>query len=266
MAKSVHKALSALVTLADAPDRALSLDAVAEATGIARPTCARLLDDLTAFGFVEQVPRRRGYRLGPMAHQLTRRCIYRQDLLEVAEPVVAECARTIQESVTLSTLHRGRRYVLLHVNGSRTFEIRMQRPYFEDMYDTPTGRVLLAYASEAEVDAYVAQHGLPRGSWKGIRSRRALDQALADLRRRGHDRDTYQGTLTIVAYPVWEGDGVVAALRAAMPLGHFVKPRSDTIQAAVADAALKISRRLTARSVESSRRRRRRTRGRATPR
>ena len=255
MAKSVQKALSALIALADEPDQPLSLDGVARATGIARPTCARLLDDLAAAGFVEQVPRRRGYRLGPMAYQLTRRCIYRQDLIEVAEPIVDHCARTIEESVTLSTLHRGRRYVLLHVNGSRTFEIRMQRPYFEDMYATPTGRVLLAHAPEAEVDGYVAHHGLPRGVWKGIRSRRALDDALAEVRRRGHDRDNYQGVLTILAYPVWDGDAVVAVLRAAMPLGHFIKPRSDAMHAAVADAAGRISRVLAARRPSSPGRR-----------
>ncbi|MEX0887523.1 MAG: IclR family transcriptional regulator C-terminal domain-containing protein [Phycisphaeraceae bacterium] len=257
IAKVVHKALSALIALADQPDHPLSLDELAAATGIARPTCARLLDDLGAFGFVEKVPTRRGYRLGPMSHQLTRRSIYRPDLLEIAEPIVAECARTIEESVVLSTLHRGRRYALLRANGSRTFEIRMARPYFDDLYATSTGRVLLAYAPVSEVDAFVARHGYPRADWNGIRSRRTLDQALADVRRRGFDVDTYQEQLTILTYPVWEGDTVVAALRAAMPLGHFVKPRSEMIQANVAEAAQKIARRLAARQPAQPRRRRR---------
>ena len=255
MAKVVHKALTALLTLADQPDRALSLDELAQATGIVRPTCARLLEDLSAFGFVEQVPKRRGYRLGPMAHQLSRRCIYRQDLLEVAEPIVADCARAIEESVVLSTLHRGRRYVLLHVNGSRTFEIQMARPYFEDLYATATGRVLLAHAPQAEVDGYVAAHGFPRRAWKGIRSRRALEQALAEVRRRGYELDTYDDQLTMIACPVWEGPTAVAALRAAMPLGHFVKPRSEMIHTQVVEAAKRISRRLTARMQQGGRRR-----------
>ncbi len=254
MAKVVQKALGLLTLLAEEPDRPLSLDEVMQRSGIARPTCARLLEDLRAAGYAEHVPKRRGYRLGPMSFQMSRRTNYRHGLIDVAEPILRRCADAAEASVTLSTLHRRRRYVLLHINGNPGFEIKTDRPYFEDLYDTPTGRVLLAHTASSEVDAYIKAHGMPRQRWKGIRTRRALDQALGEVRRRGHDVDNYGDKMTIVAYPVWDGDLVVAAIGAAVPLGQFVKPRSEVIQRAAAQAARELSEQLSARQPPSIRR------------
>jgi len=138
----------------------------AETLGLPQPTTVRLLRDLAELGYLEQSGPRKGYRLGPVPFHLAGGKIYNDEFMRFVSAAVKECARELGQSVQFAIRRRSCRYILCHYNFNPGFFVDTARIRFRDLYNTGSGRTLLAFTPEGELDELVAELGLPSpGVW-----------------------------------------------------------------------------------------------------
>jgi DNA-binding IclR family transcriptional regulator len=114
----------------------------------------------------------------------------------------------LEEVVLLAVLANGRRVTLAQVDPHRTIRVDPDAGVALNPYEMATGRILLAFATEAERRQVIDRYGLPGTAWDGIRSETALRAALDELRRDGVcPMEKKEDGLMAFAVPIAAGDG-----------------------------------------------------------
>lgn len=260
MVASVEKALRLLEFLAAEGARERPLAEIAEGLDLNKATCSHLLKTLVELGYAEQSGPRKGYRLGPMAYMLSRGAAYRRDLVAAAEPRMADLAREVRETVLLAVLRRGRRFTLCQIDGTQDVQVRAEPvatahggaspPWHTtttvNVYETATGRLLLAHSAEDEVAAFVRANGLPGSRWPAVTDEASLASALAEIRGAGRVVNVTPTHVVGIAYPVRQDGRVVAALGLYLPEFRFGGEHKGKVLGGMEHAAAAVSSRLTA--------------------
>jgi DNA-binding IclR family transcriptional regulator len=198
---------------------------------------------------VEQIGRRKGYRLGPTLYVLARGGGYRADLVATAEPQMRRLAAEVRETVLLAVLRGRRRFTLVQFVGTQDVQVRAAPDVEANVYETATGRLLLAHAATEAMEEVVSALGLPGDRWPGVVTRDDLDAALAVIRAEGRVVTVTPTHVAAVAWPVWQDGQVAAALGLYLPEFRFVGEHRDVVLAGMARTAEAITRQL-ARSAE----------------
>lgn len=121
-----------------------------EELSLPRSTCIRLLNDLTAAGYLELLSKKRGYRLGPLAYKLCNGHVYMPDLTLPAKEIMDEMCQSYRISMQLSVRHGDFRVVLCGVNGGSNVLLNCETPRHYDLLKSISGRMLLANAPKNE--------------------------------------------------------------------------------------------------------------------
>ncbi len=242
MIKVIEKVFDILELLATEPSRELPLTEIAKGTGVNKATAGRILKDLVARGYASQNSLRGGYSLGPMAYALPANGVFRKDIVDAVSPLVTECARELRESVLIAALHQGRRHILCHENGNPELDIIIDKPFYDDLYVTATGRMLLAHAGQGERDSYVATHGMPLEKWDGIDTEAELVKRLAEIRGAGMiSCKSPNRNLWILAFPIHSRERAAAALGISVPVNSFQGGRAKQLLETGAGFAARMS-------------------------
>jgi len=252
MIKVLHKAFDILEFLAAEPDRPRGLGEISGDLGLNQATCANILKTMIRRGYAEQIAPRRGYLLGPMAHHLAGNRPYRRDLLKVAQPLIAELAKDVHETVLLVALYQSRRFILCQASGDQGLQVRSDIIASDDVYETATGRLLLAHLPPEQLKAFVTMRGLPKGVWPEARSRTGFKQALEGIREGGKVVDVSKPQVAAAAFAIRDGEAVVAALGLYLPRFRFKGSHRKRVLAGLEDTARRISRQLSERPRRSN--------------
>lgn len=190
----------------------------AEALGLPQPTTVRLLRDLAELGYLEQSGPRKGYRLGPVPFHLAGGRLYNDEFMRFVSAAVEECARELGQSVQFAIRRRSCRYILCHYNYNPGFFVDTSRTRFRDLYNTGSGRTLLAFTPENELRELIAELGFPAPDvWpEAAPDREHLLHELGKIRtaREVEMPRSLCGNFHVYARPVFRGRvfaGVVAA-------------------------------------------------------
>jgi len=134
--------------------------AVARRCGLARPTVHRLLTSLLGEGLVDRSADGR-WLLGPELYLLGTAATSRYDVTEIAQPVVRQLSLATGESAFLSARRGDETVCLLREDGS--FPIRSHVLHEGIRFPlgvASAGMAVLAYLTDAEIDAYLARTDL----------------------------------------------------------------------------------------------------------
>ena len=214
--------------------------ALSERLGLNRTTCSRILRMLLDAGYIVQVSRQAGYAAGPRIVTLNNMAQYQSRLLAKAAPMVDQLAGKIGDSVLISQVCRGKRYVLYHRNGNPDREIRLNQPAFDDLYCTATGVVEMAWLpTERAMELYdaIPENAVP---FPEFRTRKDVPDALAKIRQEGGYRalDRWQG---IFAVPLFANRRYLAALGCSMPANRCRPDHAQLVWKLLRDAASELS-------------------------
>lgn len=217
MVKVLIKAFDILELAAQRNGQTISLPEISETLQINQATAANINKTLVARGYLEQVGKNKGYRLGPAAYRLTKDESYGQDLVDAARKEMEALTAKLNESCLLGVLRNYKRYVLHQVSSGH--EIQVQSPVDRNVYETASGRLLIAYLSEKELEYFVAQNGLPKPElWAEADTFEKLQEAVRKIRKKGivitHLKDRH---VRGFAVPIFAQDKVVAGLSVFMP-------------------------------------------------
>lgn len=239
----VIKALDILEYIARDPSRAYTLTEISEQLDLNQATCVNILKTLVSKNYVEHLGRKKGYRLGPMAFNLTNNLGYSQDLIMAAKPEMEALTQQLNEGCLLGIIRNQKRLILHMVNSDQDLQVRSKTE--RDVYETASGRLLLASMPRKEIDSFVNANGLPAdGVWKDVSSREDLLIALEKIQRE-EIVITYSVKHIIgVAIPVKKNGKTIAALSIFLPEIRFPAQKKKEIVAALKNAAERINTKL----------------------
>lgn len=247
MIKVLHKVFDIFELLAESPERPLALREIASRLGQHPATCANILKTMVIRHYVEQIAPKKGYLLGTALFQIASKAPYRKDLIAAAKSLMAELAKTVNETVLLVTLRLGQRFILSQINGQQQIQVVPQALIHDTIYETATGRLLLAYLPEHELEKIVAEHGLPGNKWPEAGNQTAFHKSLADIRRVGRVCHATDNDVVGLAFPVRDkGNMVSAALGLFLPRFRFKGAHKTVVMKGMSATAAAISKRLQA--------------------
>lgn len=244
MIQVLHRALSILELLACEPEKVHSLGEIAATFGLNRGTCANILKTLCERNYVERLGRRRGYRLGAMARQLSGARSLDRAIVAAARPVLRALTESLNETSLVGVLRGHTRVTLDSVQCDRDLQARSRQ--VRNAYETATGRLLVAFLPPDQLDAFVAAAGMPDPEvWPGVDSRQSLNRALAKIRKAELAVTRSSEHIIGLAVPVRRADDVLASVSVYLPEIRFRAPRRQEITTALRAAGHHITRRLT---------------------
>ncbi len=241
---SVDRAVELLLLLGR-HRRDMGVTELAKELGVQKSTIHSLLQTLLLRGFVRQTDTGR-YTLGYGLIHLGEACAEQLDIREVARPLMTELANESQEIALLAVLSGAELVIIEKVEPQRPFFIIPKFDFSITLHSTAIGKVLLANAPAAIVNA-VLQRGVERFTPYTLTDREELSKELAQVREQGFAvgcNETIEG-VTCVAVPVHDSSGkVVAALSVSSASSVLAAQRYETLVRLLREKAGKIARRL----------------------
>jgi IclR family transcriptional regulator, KDG regulon repressor len=245
MVQVILKSFDIIELVAQRNGQAISLTEISEELDINQATAANIINTIVSRGYMEHIGKKKGYRLGPAAYRITNEIPYEKDLVNVAREVMEELTKNINESSILGVLRNNKRYILHAVNAMQ--EIQVQLRSERNTYDTATGRLLLAYLTEKELERYIQYNGLPDAeTWEEAQTMDNLITELAQIKKAGivhtHKQNRH---VKGFAVPIFVNEQVVASLSVFLPEYRCSDERKKEIIERLKESADVISQKLS---------------------
>ena len=182
----------------------LTAKAIARELGVSLSTCYYLLNVLIEEGYLERLPRRKGYRLGPALTRLYERSSRPGRVETRVEPVVRELAEISLRHAYLGVLSGGLVTVAQVEAPPKSPPVGIVRGFHAASHALALGKVLIAHAGEAGLMEYLDGCGLEPFTPRTITSPGLLREHLAGVRSQGFalDVEEFAENLCCVAAPV----------------------------------------------------------------
>ncbi len=140
-------------------------------------------------------------------------------------------------------LRNQKRYIVHLVNSDQDLQVRSRTE--RNVYETATGRVLLAYLPDKERDAFIQFNGLPtEETWPGAETEAGLEDALRRIRADELAATHSKSHIIGLAVPIRTGGRVTAALSIFLPEIRCSAQRKKEVVLALRNAAEQINARL----------------------
>ena len=242
----VGKALSLLVLLGDEPRGASAAD-ISRRAGLPFSTTYRLLGSLTRDGFVDYEPDGRRYHLGLRIFQLGQRVSNHHGFAGTATPVLRRVTEQTAEATILSVRDGLHHLTVSKVDGPQTFRVTSDPGHLGSLSATAVGKVLVAFAEDAERAQLIADLPLERLTEKSIVDRDAFRAELEEVRRRGYavmDEENELG-MRALAVPLLNAQGYAfASLATAAPVFRLTVEGLEAHVPLLQEAAAELAARL----------------------
>lgn len=244
MIQVINRALDILEFVSRQGKEPVQLQRIAEHAGLSQPTTANIVKTLVQKNYLEQVGRKIGYRLGIAAFQLTGNPSYDQDLIKAAREPMRELTDQIHETSLIAVIRNNKRIVIHLEEGDQVLQVRTSM--VADIYYTSTGRLLMAYLPEKEIDNLVKAIGLPsKKEWPGAETREGLERQLDKIRKEEIVQFTSVHHTVGFAVPVFKNKLVIAGFSVFIPLSRYTEANHDKLERMLRKTAKKISENLS---------------------
>lgn len=243
----VQRALRLLRYIADG-NAVKSPSKAAKELSINRTTLTRLIATLEAERMIEPFPDAEGYRLGIGMATLTARALFSADIVQVADPVLAQLSNQLGLSSHLGILEGRdviyvvRRVPNLHLISNVRIGSRLPA------HASSIGRVILAHMSREQLTTLYASVRLERVTDKTVTTLPALLRQAVRDRQLGlaWSDSNYEAGISSVAAPVFDHTGSVTGGINVSGASRALEgaTRRRKIGNALLEAAYEISRRI----------------------
>jgi IclR family transcriptional regulator, KDG regulon repressor len=245
MVQVILKAFDIIELVAQRDGQSVSLTEISDELELNQATAANIITTMVSRGYIEHIGKKKGYRLGPAAYRLTNEIPYEQDLVVAAREVMDELTAKVNESCILGVLRNNKRYILHAVNAVQ--EVQVQLHSERNIYETATGRVLLAYLSEKDLNRFIQHSGLPdAGLWAEADTKERLVDALEKVKTEGVARTNFQNRhVRGFAVPITVNEQVIASLSVFLPEYRCSEAHEKAIIEGLKASAAAISQKLS---------------------
>lgn len=242
--QSVDRAIDILEVLSQA-GREMQLREIAEAVGLNVSTCHHLINTFVARGFVGRNPYNRAYFLGHRILELSNARVQQFNLVERAMPELRRLNEASWETVHLAVMQGIELVTLTKIDSLHAVRVGTDNVgKASAMHATATGKAVLAWLPEHEMERVVATSGLTRFTPRTCTSFDDLKEELRHVRRRGFasDDEEFQPGVFCIGCAVRDGvGGVIASISCSMPKTRANKSQQIAIRRHVIECARNLS-------------------------
>jgi DNA-binding IclR family transcriptional regulator len=221
----------------------LSLRQLSEMTGLYKSRIHRLCGTLVHSGFLIRMPWA-SYRLGPKLMVLGKIYESTNSLLSSARPIMRELASVTGESVALFILDGEATVCMAREFGPSRLVFSINEGDRMQLHASATGRVLLAYGSEALREKILGGEWLERFTPRTMVDPEKIKAELSLIRKRGYgvNRGERELEVAALAAPIFNhASEVDAALAVVGPEQRFSDERIGVMLENLLDATRRIS-------------------------
>ncbi|QFY60463.1 IclR family transcriptional regulator [Rhizobium grahamii] len=241
--QSVDRALMILDIIA-AAGGVETLNNISSTSGLNVSTCHHLINTLSKRNYVVRAEGRGAYALGPQVKVIASSFNSEDDLLRRAEPWIDRINEVTGETVHLAMM-QGDDLVTLVKRDAR-HAVRVDSGMIGKSaaaHATATGKALLAWMSETEVNRVLAAKGMRSFTPKTIVDAQALFADLENVRKVGFsiDHEEFQPHVVCIGAAIVSGGKAVASLSASTPIMRADEEHLGLIRDEVMAAAQALS-------------------------
>lgn len=206
----------------------------------------RILTSLRVFGYIEQDPETKKYRLGFSLLRLGLTAFRRNQLYEKAHPVLATLSQKVGAATQLAQLDGRELKVFLvdRVTGPSDLVFGDHLGGSARLHCTALGKTIIANLTPDIAIPALEKSGLTRCTRRTITDPSILVRQFNEIRRLGYavDREEYSNGLCCLASPLRDNEGsVVGAISTSMPSSQFIGWDESRLGAHLKAAALCLS-------------------------
>lgn len=244
MVQVIIRGFDILELVAQRDGHAITLTEISEELELNQSTAANIIKTLVHKGYMEHIGKKKGYRLGPASFRLTNEIAYGQELITASQEVMEELTSQLSESCILGVLRNSKRFSLNAVNAKQDVLVRVHSE--RNVYETASGRVLLAYLNDKELRRFMEVNGLPDDDlWPGAVTPDGLKTELAAIQQKGIVSTNLKDRhVRGFAVPVFSKGEVLAGLSVFLPEFRWNAEKEKEIVKALIEAAQQVSARL----------------------
>lgn len=224
-------------------DEAPTLTELSARAGIHKATALRILANLEDRAYVARDAHGR-YRLGVRLLQLGARTSAGIDLRTVARPALAALHAEFDETINLAVPADGGIVYIDILPSARGLRMAATVGMRDDYHSSALGKAMMAQWPDAAIDRVLGPDPLPRKTANTLRTRDAVRQELARVRRQGFavdDEENEEGARCIGA-PLFDHRGTsVGAISLSGPASRLTPDRVPMLAGRVATTAAAIS-------------------------
>lgn len=217
---------------------------VAKALNIPTSSLSGLLASLLEQQFLSFNSLTQRYLLGPQILSLAGSYLESFDLVEQSRPIVRKLVKDTEESVAISIRCEDDILTVFKEDSEqlikRTIQIGERRP----LYATASGKAILAFLPEQEIDEYFSSVKLVSVTPKTITDPNKLRKQLEEIRVTGiaYNREEVSDEIIAVAAPIFDLYGMVAAsIVVSTPFIRFTAEKEEVIKHCVKEASINLS-------------------------
>ena len=210
----------------------ITAKALGKELGVSLSTCYCLINILVEEGYVEKIPRQKGYRLGPAVALLHARA-HNTDVDARVEPIVGELAARSNRHAYLGLLSDGDVAVARVESPKRRPPVDLIKGCPGASHALAVGKILIANMRPAGVEDYAEHLGLEAFTPRTITDLAGLKAHLAEVRDRGFatDLEEFSENVCCVAAPVTSEDGKIeGAIGISTTARHFYEESGALIE------------------------------------
>jgi len=200
-------------------EEGVGITELAEELGVDKSSASRLVHTLVSYGYAEQVPGTRRFRLGPQVVRLSRSLLTRMPLREEAKPFLRQLVDRTGECAHLAILAQGQALYIDQVESPATLRVTTGVGTLAPLHCTALGKCLLAFTDDVPLPSE-----LPAFTPRTITDPETLRLHLEQTRRQGYavDDEEYDYGVRCVAAPVYDFRGkVIGAIGISGPAGRM---------------------------------------------
>jgi len=244
-------AMQMLRLFANQPE--LGISEIARLLTISKTAVQRLVNALVKFDFLEQDPSTRRYRIGVGALYVGSLYLKGRSLENEARPFMRDTVRELGHTCQLAVLHDGAMTITVSIEGPGPIKYSVPVGHRLPVHTSATGKAVLSMHDDTEIEAILADIGMPQRTAKSLRTPAAMKEFLRPVRARGYAVNWEENTAGIgsIAAPIVDGHAI-SAVGIAFPVSAVRKADIPMMGARVAECARAISQRLTALSKPSA--------------
>lgn len=185
----------------------LSLKEISDSLGLNKSTAFGLVNSLTTLGYLLQNDENQKYSLGLKILSLTNAVKTNNILIRAARPYLEELSAKYRETVHSAQEMNGSIVYLDKVEADTSIYINTQMGTKNYMHCTGVGKMLLAYKSDEELDAFLSKP-LKALTFNTITEPKAFKAEMRRIRENGFggDDEEIEIGLSCVAVPVMKSE------------------------------------------------------------
>ena len=243
LVKSAMRTLDILELLAEYPD-GLSFMEISRYLKMPVSSLYNLVTTLTYRGYLMRTNRGTLLHLGPKLAQLNIAYLANVNLILLADTQMEKLRNETGETTSLAVL-QGTKIVVIHKRpGKGILQVINPVGTRLNAHSTGSGKTILAYLKEEEIDELYPDETLPAFSPNTITSKTLLKEELAKIRQKGYAFDNQESEEGVwaVASCIWNQDGLpFASLSIVAPITRINHDDTSHWYNLVKDCAEEIS-------------------------